>query len=300
MNDNDSLLPYYVVDVFTNHKFKGNPLAVVFCDKDLKPDEYENIAKEFGYSETSFVHYSESEAVLKVRSFTATSHEISGAGHNLLGAIYAAKIRNIQIFNENKNDGIVMMKNKPIKIVIHKGKPFNDLEIGVMQSKASILEKVPINLLSKVLEISESEIGYHHLDPVVVKTEVAHLMVPVKDRHALAKLLPKKNLLMNLADQYKFQGVYCFVLSESYSSPLAQTRFFNPQIGITEDPATGSAAGPLAGLLLDKNVIQKQQQYRILQGLEMGSPSTIKVLAEENDILVSGATKVTMTGKIHL
>lgn len=300
MNDNNSLLSYCVVDVFTNQKFKGNPLAVVFCSKDLKAVEYENIAKEFGYSETSFVHYSESEAVLRVRSFTAASYEVVGAGHNLLGAIYAAKIRGLRVFKENRNDGIVMMKNKLIEVIINKYKPSNDLEIGVLQSKASVLDKVPISLLSKALEINESEIGHNNLDPVVVKTEVAHLMVPVKTRHVLTKLLPKKSLLMNLANKYKFQGVYCFVLFENCTNFLAQTRFFNPQIGITEDPATGSAAGPLTGLLLEKNIIRKKQKYKVLQGLEMGRLSTIRVSVGENDVLISGTAKVTMSGKIHL
>lgn len=300
MNDNSSLLSYCVVDVFTNQKFKGNPLAVVFCNKDLKAVEYENIAKEFGYSETSFVHYSESEAVLRVRSFTAASYEVVGAGHNLLGAIYATKNKGIRIFKENRNDGIVMMKSKPIQIIINKYEPFNDLEIGVLQSKASVLGQVPIYLLANALGINESEIGYNHLDPVVVKTEVAHLMVPVKTRHVLTKLLPKKDLLMNLANEHKFQGVYCFVLFENCTNPLAQTRFFNPQIGITEDPATGSTAGPLAGLLLEKNIVQKEQKYKILQGLEVGRSSTIRVSAGENDILISGTAKVTMSGKIHL
>ena len=83
-------LEYYVLDVFSNESYKGNPLSVVFTNGNLELETYQNISKEFGYSETSFVYYSPAQKALNVRSFTPTGIEIDGAGHNLLGAVCGA------------------------------------------------------------------------------------------------------------------------------------------------------------------------------------------------------------------
>ena len=88
------------MDVFTHERYKGNPLAVVFTDSDLELLTYENMAREFGYSETSFIYYSKADSALKVRSFTPTGFEIHGAGHNLLGAVCAAILSGMEIFHE--------------------------------------------------------------------------------------------------------------------------------------------------------------------------------------------------------
>jgi PhzF family phenazine biosynthesis protein len=75
---------YLVVDVFSDTSYKGNPLAVVFTNGNLESVAYENISKEFGYSETSLVYYSRQQKALDVRSFTPTGVEVgAGAGHNL-------------------------------------------------------------------------------------------------------------------------------------------------------------------------------------------------------------------------
>jgi PhzF family phenazine biosynthesis protein len=78
-------LKYYILDVFTSEPYKGNPLSVVWCEQDLALYQYHAIAREFGYSETSFVNYSSVDKAFRVRSFTPGDFEVAGAGHNLLG-----------------------------------------------------------------------------------------------------------------------------------------------------------------------------------------------------------------------
>lgn len=97
-------LEYYVLDVFSNESYKGNPLSVVFTDGNLKLETYQDISKEFGYSETSFVYYSAAQKALNVRSFTPTGIEIDGAGHNLLGAVCGALLKGIALFEEQAED----------------------------------------------------------------------------------------------------------------------------------------------------------------------------------------------------
>ena len=112
-------LEYYVLDVFSNKSYKGNPLSVVFTNGNLKLDVYQNIAKEFGYSETSFIYYSAAQKALTVRSFTPIGVEIEGAGHNLLGAVCGVLHKKIPIFHEQtETDRFVVMKHSPIKLTV--------------------------------------------------------------------------------------------------------------------------------------------------------------------------------------
>ena len=67
---------YCVLDVFTSERYKGNPLPVVFTDSDLELRTYENISREFGYPQTSFIYYSKTYKALRVRSFTPTGFEM--------------------------------------------------------------------------------------------------------------------------------------------------------------------------------------------------------------------------------
>jgi trans-2,3-dihydro-3-hydroxyanthranilate isomerase len=94
-------LDYYVVDVFTDSRYKGNQLSVVYTDEELDINQYHDISREFGYSETSFVNYSTSENVFKVRSFTTAKYEVIGAGHNLLGAVCLALLKKWDIFKHH-------------------------------------------------------------------------------------------------------------------------------------------------------------------------------------------------------
>jgi trans-2,3-dihydro-3-hydroxyanthranilate isomerase len=91
-----------------------------------------------------------------------------------------------------------------------------------------------------------------------------------------------------------------FTTKSSNEKYLAEARFFNPGMGIDEDPATGTAAGPLAGYLEIVGYIRKNQDYLILQGRYVEHPSTIRVKVVENGIWVSGSSKIVMEGQIYL
>ena len=79
-----------------------------------------------------------------------------------------------------------------------------------------------------------------------------------------------------------------------------ESRFFNPLIGIDEDAATGTAAGPLIGFLAKNNYTQLNKKYKILQGVKLNQPSIIEVMVRENDILVGGSSIITMQGEISI
>ncbi len=285
-------LKYHVLDVFSSQRYSGNPLAVVHVDQELPVGVYADIAKEFNYSETSFVTYTEYENVLKVRSFTPAGIEVGGAGHNLLGAV--ALIVQTQAANfSGAAAPIVIMQDSPMRIVL------DGNTVGMVQQKAIIGAHVPRKPLAEALGLSKDDLYPGELEPVMVATEVNHLMVPLRDSDALDRAAADKGLLAGLSAEFGFEGVYCFVLSEKGAPYVAHSRFFNPGIGIIEDPATGSAAGPLTGFLHHHGIIRMDTEYEVLQGEQMGRPSVLRCKVTDEGIVISGTAIIVMEGTLY-
>ncbi len=291
-------LDYYVVDVFTDSRYKGNQLAVVNIETELAMDQYHAITREFGYSETSFVHYSAEEQVFKVRSFTPAKFEVAGAGHNLLGAVCLALLKKRDIFQGQGERRWVQISDMKIYLDIteENGLPY----VAMKQRPAVIVKTVPVELISRAVGLHIDELSLNDWAINIVQTEVPHLMVPVKDSKTLKKAVPNKSVLKELSEQFRFEGFYLFTTITSDKKYLAETRFFNPGMGIDEDPATGTAAGPLAGYLEKLGYIEKNRDFLILQGEQVEHPSTIRVRVVDDGIRVSGSSIIVMEGKIYL
>jgi PhzF family phenazine biosynthesis protein len=291
-------LNYYVVDVFTDQKYKGNQLSVVYSDDELELSQYHEISREFGYSETSFVNYSTTENALKVRSFTPAEFEVTGAGHNLLGAVCLALIKGWDIFKQQDGPPFVMIKDTriPLRVTEDAGLPY----VAMKQQPAKVLKHVPAEEVAKAIGLDLPALNLNGWEISVVETEVAHLMVPVKDLDTLQRAVPDKTLLKLLSAKCDFEGFYLFTTNGQDNGYIAETRFFNPGMGIDEDPATGTAAGPLAGYLEKLGHIKTGHDYRILQGTAVKHPSSIHVNVSEDGIWVSGSSVIVMEGAIYL
>ncbi len=294
-------LEYYVVDVFSNKSFRGNPLSVVFTDGNLAPGQYENIAREFGYSETSFVYYSIEQKALHCRSFSPTGVEVNGAGHNLLGAVCAALLKGLRIFDaQAENKRFVIMKDAPILLNVSVDSVTQYPVVQMRQKTATVGQTIPVDTIAKALGLAGDDLKIDKLVPTVVQTEVAHTMVPVKNLQLLNDCTPDIKQLIAISKEYHFEGFYCFTFPDQDQENIVEARFFNPVIGIDEDAATGTAAGPLTGFLAKNNYIHLNKEYKILQGVKLNQPSLIEVMARDNDILAGGSSIITMQGKIYL
>lgn len=291
-------LDYYVLDVFTQEKYKGNQLSVVYTDDPLELEEYYSIAREFGYSETSFITYSAIENALKVRSFTPAEFEVNGAGHNLLGAVNLALLKEWDIFrNQTGLPWVMIGEHKiPLRITDIEGLPY----VAMKQRPVKIIKHIPAAVIAPAIGLDPEDLILNSWEIAVAETEVAHLMVPVKNLEALQNAVPNKNILKALSEEYGFEGFYLFTTDHPHSAYLAESRFFNPGIGIDEDPATGTAAGPLTGYLEHYGFIDRDKDYRILQGTAVKHPSEIHVRVEDEGIWVSGSSVIVMEGKIYL
>lgn len=121
-----------------------------------------------------------------------------------------------------------------------------------------------------------------------------------RTREYLNKAVPDNERLMDISKRYGFEGFYLFTTDASELNYIAETRFFNPAFGINEDPATGTAAGPLAGFLGNVKFILPGASYRILQGVLVNHPSSIQVKQATEGIWVSGSSVIVMEGKLLL
>ncbi len=291
-------LKYYVLDVFSNEKYKGNQLSVVLVENELTLKQYHQISREFGYSETSFIHYSENENVLKVRSFTPAEFEVNGAGHNLLGAVCLALLKKMDIFKKQNGKSYVNISGTTINVNVTErdGLPY----VAMKQKSVQIGQPLPKDEISNALGLKPENLTFKNCNVAIGKTEVAHLMVPVSNLASLYKANPNKAKLKEISLKYDFEGFYLFTLNEPNSEHLAETRFFNPGMGIDEDPATGTAAGPMMGYLEHHGLIQKNREYKILQGVQVKHPSTIITEVTDDGVWISGSSVIVMEGKIYL
>ena len=106
--ENRATLPYYVLDVFSNKSYQGNPLSVVFTNGDLALETYQNISKEFGYSETSFVYYSTKQKALNVKGLK----EIFGKEFETIAKEQIVLIKEISGHIEGINSKVLAMTNE--------------------------------------------------------------------------------------------------------------------------------------------------------------------------------------------
>lgn len=280
--------PFFLVDVFTDTPLAGNPLAVVADREFLDDATMERIAREFNQSETTFVLTpTRPEATWRLRCFTRTGFEAFAAGHNALGAwwwiadagrVPLADGRNL--FHQELGDRVL-----PVEVIARDGQPREIVmtqavpEFGVILSEEAAL--------AAALGLDVAHFG--PLPKQVVSTGAPHLLVHVRDRAAIDRAMPDVAHLASLVRSVGGQGCYLFSLD-----PLI-ARFFNPVAGIPEDPATGSAAGPLAAFLIANKVLAAGTVV-VEQGHGLGRPSRIEVRVQGDEVKIAGRCVVTARG----
>lgn len=291
-------LPYMVLDVFTDRPFAGNPLAVVFESDNLSDSRTMQIAREFGYSETTFIlRPRQAQADWRLRSFT-TSMEVFGAGHNALGAWWAlastGRLRlhaSSNIFHQELGNDIL-----PVEISSIGGSPTS---IYMRQKKAVFGEALEaLDLLAKAFGLPQRVFEVPGFRPTPVSTGVRHLMVPLTDLASLRAVSINSDALAAVTKSTNCGGCYLFTRETLESASTAHARFFTPAMGDREDPATGSAAGPLVAYFQAHEAIRGNEEVVIEQGDEVGRPGRVHVRLAGGEVLVGGRSFVVAEGNI--
>ena len=262
---------FYTLDVFTNTRFEGNPLAV-FTDGDgLSQNAMQAIAREMNLSETVFVQKpTDDRALARLRIFT-TREELKLAGHPVIGTWFLLAELGVVPAHEG---GVHVLQQTgagvlPVEIRFKDGRP---QRVTMTQTEARFKPLKSKNAaLAKALGLSLKDLD-SSLEPTYVSTGVFNLMVPLRNRAALGKIQMNMSELRQLIGKHATMA-YCFALN---GNGKAFARGMLPW-EMYEDAATGSAAGSLGAFLVKNSKLGSGYTLNIQQGVEMGRPSQIEV-----------------------
>lgn len=289
---------YKLVDVFTETPLEGNLLPVVLAADDLNADQMQAIAREFNSAETTFIVKARAEkAAWRLRSFTP-KEEIFGAGHNALGAWWAIAEENLIDLTEGVNLVYQEIGESvlPLEIEASAGKA---QKISMTQEKPVFGKKfTDKKILAETLNLDESVFDFEDVEPQIVSTGAFHLLVPVRNLEAVKNVRPDPAKLIALAASLGNEGCYLYTLETVEPTSAAHARAFSPGIGIPEDPATGTAAGPLAALLVAQGLLPAGKNLIIEQGFEIYRPSRIEVSVSGDEVKVGGRCVTVGEGKL--
>lgn len=269
---------FVTVDVFTSTRFGGNPLAVFPDAQGMSDAEMQSLAAEFNLSETTFVLPPEDPAhTARVRIFTRT-REMPFAGHPNVGTAYVlaqqGRDRNGKLLFEELA-GLVEIDierdegGAPIGATIAAPQPLSlgpELPVGTIAACASL---VPADIRSGAHRPVGASLGNPF---VIAEVEPAALSRATPDFPSFRQTVERTPALNGRL------GLYLYAHAGQGS---VQARMFAPLGGTIEDPATGSAAGPLGALLLSLSD-GPELRLDIHQGVVMGRPSLLRVVARRS------------------
>ncbi|MEQ8305784.1 MAG: PhzF family phenazine biosynthesis protein [Hoeflea sp.] len=295
--------PFTTVDVFTRQRFGGNPLAVVLDADTLSDTEMQAIAREFNYSETTFVMRPEDDHnTANVRIFTPAC-EVPFAGHPNVGTAHVlasragAKARP-ECFVFEEKAGLV-----PVSIA-WEGDAVETVELTapVTLSTGSPFDAEAV-AASLSLETAAIRVDRH--PPLIASVGLPFLVVEIAGRAALAAARVDIGAISKLLPAEGADAIYlyCRELWEDDGDVDFTARMFAPWDGVAEDPATGSATGAACSLIADLTPEpHSPRRFRVAQGVDMKRPSRLDVRTGEPDGLVriGGSCVPVMSGFIEV
>jgi trans-2,3-dihydro-3-hydroxyanthranilate isomerase len=293
-------LGFFLVDVFTREPLAGNPLAIVPDAGSLDDGVMQRVARELNQSETTFLlPPTLAGADHRLRSFTAAGVEVFGAGHNAMGAWWWLADTGRLSLRGERSEFRQEIGGELLPLVIVSG-PAGPIGVEMRQS-APVAGKVATDLpaLAAALRIAPGDLAIDRLPAQVVHTGAPHLLVPVRSRDVIGRLRPDADRLLALLRDVEGEGCYVFSLDPVAADAKAHARFFNPTVGIVEDPATGTAAGPLGCHLVAHQVAAEGAPIIVEQGHAMGRPSRIEVVVRGSDVRISGPAVTVAEGTLR-
>jgi trans-2,3-dihydro-3-hydroxyanthranilate isomerase len=319
-------LQFIQLDVFTHTPFGGNQLAVFPKAEELSETEMQAIAREMNYSETTFVvPASDAQALCRVRIFTPQT-ELPFAGHPVVGTTFAlaraGRIHDLgspiylQLGVGTLPVDVLYEERRPSFVWMHQPIPRFEAWRGEREALAAAIGVAPGDF-AEALPIERGSAG------------VPFVYVPLRSREAVARAQagPQLGEALGSPSSGPFAGhpaVYVFSLQSPTDSAAdspsdgadVHARMFAPELGVVEDAATGSAAGPLGVYLVRHGVAQPDMsspsgdaRIRLEQGVEMGRPSRIDIDIEVavageaqtiRDVRVGGEAVVIAEGELYL
>lgn len=291
---------FVLVDVFTDVPLAGNQLAVFLDADDLDDPTMQAVAREFNYSETTFVvKPRDARATRRLRSFSPAA-EVFGGGHNALGAWWAILARELAA---KAGTGTPLWQELGDSVLpLEASYDCGGLNrVSMRHDPPRIIDSVPDRAaLARALSLDVEALHVPGLEPQVISTGAAHLMVPVRSLADLRRISVNREQLVAVAKPLGCEGCYPFTRETVDEGSTAHARGFFPGIGITEDPATGTAAGPLGTYLVARNLAPAREWLTIEQGDALRRPSRIDVRVDGDRVDVGGRCAIVGEGVLFI
>ncbi len=288
---------FYLVDVFGESKYTGNQLAVFRDARSLSSKEMQAIAREMNFSETTFILSDrEKHGGFEARIFTPRE-ELPFAGHPTLGTAFVIME---EILKKKVNGLTLKLKVGRIPVTAtYRGKK---LDLLWMKQKRPVFgREVDAGRVASALGIAKADIDGRF--PVEeVSTGLSFVIVPLRSRVAVKQCRVDLEKYDGLMKSSESKGVFVFCREPYDRRNDLNARMFAPDVGVMEDPATGSANGCLAGYLVKHRYLGKSDVHvRVEQGYEIGRPSLLHLRSSERkgviDVNVGGKTIMVARGE---
>jgi trans-2,3-dihydro-3-hydroxyanthranilate isomerase len=295
---------FVTVDVFTDQRFGGNPLAVFPAAEGLSAATMQALAREFNLSETAFVFPPQDRAhTARVRIFTPGT-EVPFAGHPNVGTGFVLGTRHpgAGVLTFEEAAGVVA-----VRLARGARESVTGAEIAAPQPLALGEEVAPALVAACVGLTAEDIVSTSH-PPLIAGVGLPFVFVELASLEALRRAVPEVAAFRRAAARHAQTphfAIHLYVRDAKEPRRLA-SRMFGPLIGVAEDPATGSANAALAALLTSlATPPARELTFDITQGVEMGRPSRLFATArrEESGAItaaVGGSCVPVMEGRIEL
>ncbi len=278
-------LTYTICDVFTDRPLAGNQLAVFTSAGDIAEALMQPLAREINFSETVFVLPARRGGDVRIRIFTP-SVELRFAGHPTLGSAW--------VLSAERGSGQLTLETGAgdVEVLLDR----DDGQQAFARMRQLVPEVAPYDRVDELL--AALGVTRSQLPVEVYDNGVRHAFVCLDSTEEVQALRPDVGRLAALGEP---MGVSCFAVRGS----AVKTRMFAPALGVAEDPATGSAAGPLAVHLLRHGRISAGQEIVVSQGAEIARPSTLHARVTGTpdaieSVEVGGRAVIVGTGEFRL
>jgi trans-2,3-dihydro-3-hydroxyanthranilate isomerase len=275
-------LEFTTVDVFTDRRFGGNPLAVVTNAQGLSTEQMQAIAAEFNLAETTFVLPPQDPAhTAEVRIFTPKA-EMPFAGHPNVGTAFVLARAGQSYSRAVAGDRLVFEEKAglvPIDIT-REGGTVVATRLSAPQA-LQLGDEVASQIVADSCGIAVDQIETRSHRPVIASCGVGFVFAEVTSRAALAQAAVRTEVFAKHVPMARAVGIHLYVAAREQGVEI-QSRMFAPLFGVPEDPATGSANVALIGLLAHLRPEPDLALSKTIgQGFDMGRPSILKASAEK-------------------
>ena len=286
-------MKYYHVDVFSDKKFSGNGLTIFEIEKELNKKIMQTITQEMKQFESIF-YYKLNTNIYRAFIFTV-EEELDFAGHPIIGL--SAMLHDLYSSEKEKDSWTIELNEKSVIVETKKKEGYYSAKMnqGIPEFKEILSNEQEVEFLNYLnLELEDK---FEKLPLQVISTGLPYLIIPIKT-NALEK---SKIIISDLENQLnKIGAKFIFILDVEKK----QGRTWD-NLGLVEDVATGSSAGPVGAYLVENKIEKMDNEFIIEQGHFLGRPSQIKIVVTSknnkmDDVFVEGNVCKIAKGEIYI